>query len=276
MLQDLKSKLLESYTKGPEFFSMFVSLCYLFDSDQFFIDFQDLIDKKVGLETIGQVTEFLEKFDKALKVLPSGKALHVVYRKLASLVAGNQGAKSLAEFFHLYLLEDKLPGLCYILYVLCEQKDVFEKCHLELCLQRLLVRRQVGVEVRLAEIIRENAGPEALEPVVSLLKSTVDYEVPYDKMNVLIISQNHLKLSGFPQASLQLDQAAFPAPLNALISGYCSAFSDKFPKKTLNFLHLNGLLELTYGSSTLVCTFLQSLVFLSFNSQALWHKEELW
>ena len=274
---DLKLKILESYSKGPEFFSMFISFYYLFDSDKFFIEFQDLVDKRIGLETIEKITEFLEKFEKGLKVVPNGKVLHVVYRKLASLLIGNQGAKSLAEFFHFYLMEDRLPELCYILYVLCEQKDVLEKFHLELCIQRLLVRREVEFELKLVEIIRENTGPEALESVMSLLKSTVDYNIQYENMNVLIITQKHLKLCNFPiHTNLELDAKAFPSPLNSMISGYSSIFTEKFPKKILNFLHLNGILELKYGSSTLVCNFLQSLIFLSFNSKPILTKSEIW
>jgi hypothetical protein len=270
------SALFSSFSKSPELFQRTLSLLYIFDQTQLFSVFQDFLESQVS-NKIEQIVEFLDKYEEGLKAVPSGKLLHLVYCKLAKVLSGNQGSKALADYFHCLLIENQLPRHFSTLYILCSEKDIFESFHLELCIQRTLLAADDAVEKQLCEKIQEKAGPEALKSVFSILKSKKEYQVYYEKMNVLIVSQKFMKNSQFSMKnSLEFDVNRFPEPLLRMVQGYEQVFKESFPKKTLAFHYLTGIIELNYGKCELVCNFVQGVIFLLFNDRRVLGKSEIW
>ena len=262
--------------KSPEEFSNFVSVYYLHDSQSLFNVFTQYIDKAFDNKSIEAIIQYATTHEKILKIFPNGKLLHKVYSNLSIVLSSTKGAKLLSNYCHLYLSNNTLPPKIEILYILCGQKDQFEKFHLELCIKRLLRNFNPAIELQVCEFIQQKAGPDAMDIIVSLINSTQAHQLSLSRMSVLITTQRNLSFSFNPNQTLaDLTPSYVPSPLDSMLSEYLAQFKDKFPNKTLNFFYPSGILELQYGSCSITCSFIQGCILLLFNQKSCYKKEEL-
>ena len=101
--------------------------------------------------------------------------------------------------------------------MLCEQKDIFENFHSEFCIQRLMLGIEINLEQQICEEIKEFAGPDSMETVVTLLKDAKEYRVHYEKMNVIVLTKKLSKiLNPYPQIKQEYIPKEFPQVLNGM------------------------------------------------------------
>lgn len=264
-----------SEKSAGEFLNL-VSIYYLYDSQRLFNEFNEYIDKTFDNKSIETIIQYTTTHEKILKIFPNGKLLHKVYSKLSIQLSSTKGAKLLASYCNLYLSKNIIPSQIEILYILCNQKDQFEKFHLEQCIKRLLKNFNPSIELQLCESIQQKAGPDAMDIIISLINSAQAHQLSIENTNVLITTQRNLSFSLNPNHTLaDLTPSYLPSPLDSMISEYLARFKDKFPHKTLNFFFPSGILELQYGSCSITCNFIQGCILLLFNQKNCYKKEDL-
>lgn len=236
---------------------------------------QDLID--LFTTSIGQVLEdhnieeivkFIRNYADFLRVIPTGKLLHIVYSQLSLIISGPKGAYLLAEYFHNALVQQKLPENPIELYMLCGQKDVFEAHHSKLCIERLLIRFEVNLELELCNIIKTSAGPDSMEITSSLLKEANEYKINYESIQVIVMTK---KIAGVLKFQPQISQEYIPKELpfyfeNSL-QEYNKRFHQTYEKKVVKVDFLSSFVEMQYGTCKIICNFIQALILLLFNAK---------
>lgn len=263
------------YGDQDEFYK-FVTLYYLYDSQGLFGVFKEYIDKTFENKPIEFTINYLTTHEKVLKIFPNGKLLHSLYSTLSKSLTSLKGAKQLAQYAHTYLCKNCQPPQIGILYILCGQKDQFEKFHSDFCIKRLLKSFNPSLELQTCELIQQLAGPDSMDIVISLINSAQSHQLSIPKMSVLITTQKNLTLILSPSQSLSdFTPSYLPPELNSLFSEYLSNFKAQFPHKTLNFFHHSGFLDLQYGSCSLTCNFTQACILLLFNQSQYNKKEDI-
>lgn len=273
---NLGELLSEASNKDPESAFKLGTLAYRLSRNSFLDVFMQFLDEKLGNKSIEEIVEFLEVNHEMLRVAPDGKMLHNVYVKLAGIIAGNKGARLLAEYVHRSIGKREDVKYLVELYMLCGQKDAFEKNYSELCIERLLKGSQITLEHKMCCKIQASVGPDSMHSTALLLKNTMEHEFSCPKMNVIVTNTKIVSLfSPFSQIVLDYIPKELPQSLKILVEKYSTEFKEKFPKKKIKILYLNSLVEITYGECNLICNFLQALILIKFNDKTSITEDEI-
>lgn len=273
---NLEEVLSEISNKDSESAFKLGTLAYRLERNSFLDTFMRFLDEKIGNKSIEEIVEFLEVNDEMLRIAPDGKMLHSVYVKLAEIIAGNKGARVLVEYVHRSIGKNEDVKYLVELYMLCGQKDAFEKNYSELCIERLLKGSQIALEQKMCSKIQASVGPDSMHSTSLLLKNTMEHSFSCPKMNIIVTNTKIVSLfSPFSQIVLDYIPKELPQSLKFLVEKYSADFKEKFPKKKIKILYLNSLIEITYGECNLICNFLQALILIKFNDKTSITEDEI-
>ncbi|OMJ73116.1 hypothetical protein SteCoe_28261 [Stentor coeruleus] len=273
---NLGQLLSEISNKDSELAFKLVTLAYSLSRNDFLDVFIRFLDEKIKGKSIEEIFEFLETNDEMLRVAPDGKMLHSVYMKLAGIISGNKGAKVLAEYMHRSIIKEKNMKYLVELYMLCEQKDAFEKFYSELCIERLLKGSKIAIEQGVCSKIQASVGPDSMYSTALLLKNTMEHNFLCPKMNVIVTNAKIVSLfSPFSQIIIDYIPKELPQSFSLLLENYSAGFKERFPNKKIKILYLNSMIEMIYGGCDIICNFLQALILIKFNDKSSITEDEL-
>ena len=250
----------------PEKLFQYSVLLYKYSAESLISTFISSVSRVLKNQTIEEIVKFINTNSELLRVIPSGKLLHIVYSHLSVLISGSKGAYLLAEYFHNSLLAGKLPNSRLELYMLCEQKDVFESFHSKLCVERLLLDTEISRETELCNEIKEFAGPDSMEMTAALLREGQEYRIVYDKMQVVVMTSRLVRILKLNSTTTQeYIPKELPLVFENMLQEYNKGFREAYEKKVVKIHFLSSFVELQHGACRITCSFVQALVLLLFN-----------
>jgi hypothetical protein len=254
----------------------YTSLLHRKSPDTLIEVFETVINEYFIGKTIEDIVKFIQCHLDTLRIVPNGKLLHMVYALIGKGLSGNKGAKTLADYFHNSLIKGTKPEKFVELYMLCEQKDIFERIYCGLCLDRLLVQKDLSIEEGVVREIKEFSGPDSMDFPGKLIRDAKEYNIDDDKLNVIVITNKiHTVLGPYKQISQGYLPRVLPVELETMKNQYEAKFRENYPKKVIKWEFLRSIIELSYGKAIIKCNFLQSLILLMFNASASIPEQEI-